>query len=399
MTSLSLAEARRLALHAQGLLRDAPFGAGPSAAVEVIRRLGYVQIDTISIVERAHHHVLWSRVPDYEPGWLGELQAPKRGGAPRIFEYWSHAAAYLPVEDYRYCLPRMERLAKGARHWFARDRKVMSAVLDRIRAEGPLMARDFEAPEGARSGPWFDWKPAKKALEQLFMEGKLMIRERRGFQKVYDLAERVLPPGVERDSPAPREMARYLATRTLRAHGIAREEEMRYLRKGMQKAMKQALRELEEERAIVRVGVEAPVSRRGEGKNVFYADPALLEEPLGPVKVARARLLSPFDNAVIQRKRLGFLFGYDYQIECYVPAPKRRFGYFCLPLLFGDRFIGRVDAKVDRPNRRLDALKVILEPGVKHKGAVREEIALELERFARFNGAEQVRIAKIETRP
>jgi uncharacterized protein len=150
-----------------------------------------VQIDTISVVERAHHHVLWSRDRDYRPTVLPALEAEPR----QAFEYWAHAAAYLPMSDYRYCLPRMRRIAADGHEWFASDRRMEDWVRDRIRAEGPLRSQDFES-DGAR-GPWWDWKPAKAALEYLFQSGELMVAARPGFQKLYDLAERVLPPGTD----------------------------------------------------------------------------------------------------------------------------------------------------------------------------------------------------------
>lgn len=263
---ISIDLARNLAIHAQGLHSHPSFGSGKSAVLRAIQHLGYIQIDTISVVERAHHHVLWSRVPDFKPTDLQTLQAVDRS----VFEYWSHAASYLPIQDYRYSLPRMEAYARKERHWFRRNRKLMNHVLERIRAEGPLQARDFEAPSGRKSGPWFDWKPTKRALEQLFMEGRLMVRERRGFQKVYDLRERVLPHGTDVRMPTPEEVARHLAERNLRAHGLASEPQIRYLRRGMQRSISHALKGLREE------GRAIPVHIRSLGDEVYFVTPELL---------------------------------------------------------------------------------------------------------------------------
>jgi uncharacterized protein YcaQ len=380
---VSLAEARRIVLRAQGLDRAAPFGGGAQGVLRAIEHLGYVQIDTISVVERAHHHVLWSRVPDYRPSMLHELQARDR----KVLEYWSHAASYLPFSDYRYCLPRMHAYANGQRHWFARNRKIMAFVLDRIRAEGPLQAKDFEAPEGKRSGPWFDWKPTKRALEQHFIQGSLMIRERRGFQKVYDLPERVLPAGIDTTMPTAGEMARYLIRQALRSHGLTLEPEMRYLRKNAQTAVKRALAEMEESGEIERVRVE------GCGEHYVLA---------GALEWAHAnaadhvRILSPFDNLVIQRRRLKRLFGFDYQIECYVPEPKRKHGYFVLPVLWGDRMVARIDAKAERAERVLRVVSQHLEPGlaVRERARLKAELKRELEVFAAFNGCEKVALRR-----
>lgn len=378
--SLSSTEARQLVLRAQGLDRMDPFGSGTEGCLRAFRRLGYVQIDTISVVERAHHHVLWSRLPDYRPELLHRLQAHER----KVFEYWSHAASFLPFEDYRYCLPRMRAHAAGKRHWFARDRKAMAHVLDRIRAEGPLQARDFEAPPGKRSGPWFDWKPSKTALEQLFIQGELMIRERRGFQKVYDLPERVLPSDLDTTLPTAGQMARYLIRQQLQSNGLALEPEMRYLRKNAQKAVGQALRELEEEGEIARVRIE------GGGEHFAFnrALSELDEKPEAPSE-KHVRILSPFDNLVIQRKRLKRLFDFDYQIECYVPEPKRKHGYFVLPVLWGDRLAARIDAKAERTSRTLKILSLHLE-NERDRKSLMAALAPELERFAAFNGCERV---------
>ena len=182
-TSLSVDEARRIALSAQGLLRSAPFGRGADAAARAIDQLGYVQIDTISVVNRAHHHVLQSRVPGFRPELYNKLLARKE-----IFEYWFHAAAYLPLREYRFYL----RAMRAARERWKVDGKTKREVLAAIEAEGPLGSRFFESG-GHQSGGWWDWKPAKRALELLYLQGELVVTAREGFQKIYDLAERALP--------------------------------------------------------------------------------------------------------------------------------------------------------------------------------------------------------------
>jgi uncharacterized protein YcaQ len=195
------AKLRRIALHQQGLLRNESFGRGKGAVLRAIEQIGYVQIDTISIVERAHHHVLGSRVANYRPTMLEQLV-----GERKLFEYWFHAAAWLPMADYRFSLPRMHQL-NGERHWFkGSNPRLMHEILARIAADGPLRARDFEDTRQSNSG-WWDWKPAKQALEQLFMQGELMVSARQGFQKVYDLPERVLPDWVDTRMPTLDEFA------------------------------------------------------------------------------------------------------------------------------------------------------------------------------------------------
>ena len=187
---------RRIALDRQGLLKREPFGRGKRATLKAIEQLGYVQIDTISVVERAHNHVLRARVPNYENHHIDKLQ---REG--RIFEYWFHAAAYLPMRDFRFALPRMHAMRSGEERWLrSRDQKLMREVLATVRETGPLKARDFEDTRRGRGG-WWDWKPAKSALEQLFMQGDLMVTGREGFQKIYDLTERVLPADTDMRTP------------------------------------------------------------------------------------------------------------------------------------------------------------------------------------------------------
>ena len=370
---------RRIALDAQGLLRTAPFGRGVDATHRALEQIGYVQIDTIAIVERAHHHTLWNRVPNYRPAHLDRLVSERRA-----FEYWFHAAAYLPMRDYRFALPRMRALREGG-HWFRRNRRLMNAVLDRIRAEGPLLARDFEAPKG-RSQGWWDWKPAKRALEQLYMQGDLMIAGRDGFQKVYDLTERVLPPGIDTASPSVAEYAQHLLDTALRAHGFVAPKEVTYGRRGtaIRTALKERLNSLVSDGALVEFT---------EGDVDYVARPDLLDRT-APRQTARVRLLSPFDNAVIQRARNLAVHDFDYQIECYVPAPKRRFGYFCLPILYRDRLVGRVDCKAHRNQRRFDLLHLHVERDVGDREQFAFAFAAAAREFAAFNECDAVRLVK-----
>ncbi|MEK7355118.1 MAG: crosslink repair DNA glycosylase YcaQ family protein, partial [Bdellovibrionota bacterium] len=334
LMKLSREDARRLLLHSHGLNRVAPFGLGPEGTLEALRRTGYVQIDTISVVPRAHHHILWSRVPDYTPKMLHDLQVEAK-----LFEYWSHAAAYLPIESYRFGLPRMKRIRK-TKHWFEKDKKAMRAILSRIKREGPLQARDFEAPTGHKSGNWFQWKPNKKALEALFHEGRLVIRERRGFQKVYDLPERYLPSDIASVCPTGKELMRHLIESSMNANGFTTARMAGYLRQ-IGKEITAELSAMFKRGDIVAVEIEGM-------KDPAFSTPAILAR-LGEASLdeSRVKLLSPFDNMVIQRAPLKALFDFDYQIEVYVPAPKRKYGYFSLPILRGDRFLGRVDTKAD----------------------------------------------------
>ncbi|MDP5030421.1 MAG: winged helix DNA-binding domain-containing protein [Paraglaciecola sp.] len=331
---LSQNEARKLVLVSQGLHKTNPFGTGENGILRSLQQLSYIQIDTISVVERAHHHSLWNRVNNYSADKLAKLIEDKQ-----VFEYWSHAAAYLPMCDYRYSLQRKHAIAGGETHWHSKDKKLTQQILQRIRTEGPLQAKDFEREGGAKAAGWWDWKPAKKALEQLFMEGELMAVKRQGFQKVYDLTERVLPLGIDTSVPSDKEFYRYLITRCLQANGLATASEMAYLRKGIKRCVEtQCVQMLENGELQV---LECQGQR-------YYALPQAQESLKKSLKRSHVKILSPFDNLLIQRKRMQQLFDFDYQIECYVPEPKRQYGYFSLPLLWGNGFSGRMDAKIER---------------------------------------------------
>ena len=364
------AKLRRIALNQQGLLRAESFGRGKAAVLRAIERIGYVQIDTISVVERAHHHVLAARVPNYRPAMLERLVRERK-----LFEYWFHAAAWLPMADYRYSLPRMRQL-NGERNWFENiDARLRRDILTRIDAEGPLRTRDFEDTRASNSG-WWDWKPAKQALEQMFMQGELMVTAREGFQKVYDLPERVLPDWVDTREPTRAEFAAHLIDSKLRAHGFATLVSLTYLRKG--KRLRAAVKQQLQDRIEAGLLVCQPL-----GKNcTVYIDPEQLEAR-APRCDARVRILSPFDNLVIQRQRCREVFGFDYQIECYVPQAERQFGYFCLPLLYRDRLVGRIDCKAHRASKRLEVRSMHLEQKVGDDFA--PLMATALQSFAAFN--------------
>ena len=369
------AKLRRIALNQQGLLKTDNFGRGKAATLRAIEHLGYVQIDTISVVERAHHHVLWSRVSNYQPKFLEQLVKQRQ-----LFEYWYHAASWLPMRDYRFALPRMASI-NGDRTWFPHsDSKLLGHILERVRAEGPLRARDFEDTRTGKK-QWWDWKPAKQALEQLFMQGELMVSGREGFQKVYDLAERVLPDWVDTRHPGMEEYASYLVDTTLAAHGFATQKTMTYLRKG------QALRDAIGEQLQVRLEAgDLTTSKLGDN-SIAYAEPGLLESR-APHSSATVRILSPFDNLVIQRERGRDIFNFDYQIECYVPQPKRQFGYFCLPILYRDRLVGRIDCKANRKQQKLELKSIHIEQKVDDEFSQR--LGSALQDFATFNGCCEV---------
>ncbi|GAB5415541.1 MAG: winged helix DNA-binding domain-containing protein [Congregibacter sp.] len=375
-TRLSQNQARRLALHAQQL--PAPRRhTSPAPTLSALEQLAYVQIDTISVVQRAHHHTLWNRNPRYVPDDLDRLVAQRLA-----FEHWSHAAAYLPMSDFRYSLLRKHAIASGAaNHWGPRDKRLMQRVLARIREEGPLMAKDFDK-EHAKAGDWTQ-KPAKRALEYLFMQGDLMVSERRNFHKVYDLTERVLPTNVDTSVPSKRDFARFLIRRYLRAQGLGDAAEITYLRQGLKPLVSETLGEMLRDGELIAAQVNG---------RTLYTLPENLEQLDRPLARNRLSILSPFDNLVIQRERLRWLFDFDYLIECYVPKSKRRYGYFVLPILWRGKLVARMDCKAHRSERRFDVLHLQLEEGFSGDERFAAALARETTAFAAFCDCETVNI-------
>lgn len=373
---------RRFALSAQGLLQTSPFGRGLGAAHRAIRHTGYVQIDTISVVQRAHHHVFRSRVPNYQPGMLQRLMLERS-----VFEYWSHAAAFLPMQDFRFSLPYKHAIKSGKRRWFrTRDRKLMQDLLQRIEREGPLRSRDVE--QGKRQGTgWWDWKPAKRALEQLYMQGDLMIAGRTGFQKTYDLPARILPADVNTTMPTTEEHAAHLVDQQLRCHNFVSLKGLTYLRRDseLRTAVSRQINEHLAEQTL------QTIKLNGE---TFVCKNGLLDQPT-PRAGNRLVVLSPFDNAVIQRARLQSIFNFDYQIECYVPEAKRQYGYFCLPLLYRDQFVGRMDGKAHRKQALFEVKSLHLQPPAGKEIDLLTAFADALVEFADFQDCQQVRLQQV----
>ena len=375
--SLSIQQARKLVLLSQRLPPARQTGSAIAATLSAIEHLGYVQIDTISVIQRAHHHTLWNRNPRYKTSHLNQLLTDKQ-----VFEYWSHAAAYLPMRDYRYSLLRKQAIANGDQnHWYERDEPLMKSVLKRIATEGPLMAKDFEHT-GRKTGEWTS-KPAKRALEYLFMQGELMVPQRVNFHKVYDLTERVLPKETDTTVPGSEEYARFLVTRYLQANGLGQVTEMVYLLKNTRPVVSAVLQEMVSNGELLQFHVAG--SR-------YYALPASLELLGEPLARSKLKILSPFDNLLIQRKRMQALFGFDYLIECYLPAAKRQYGYFSLPVLWDGKLLARVDCKAERKKSLLHIQHLALESQLVKINAFAAALGKELAAFMRFNNCNKIQL-------
>lgn len=373
--TLTLQQAQKLVLLAQQVPPPKQTGTAINATLSAIEHLGYIQIDTISVIQRAHHHVLWSRNPRYKESHLDTLVEQKK-----VFEYWSHAAAYLPMSDYRFSLYRKQAIARGEqKHWYERDHNLMDSVLKRIETEGPLMAKDFEYKGKKR----WDWgsKPAKRALENLFMQGDLMISSRKNFHKVYDLSERVLPNDIDKTVPTQEEYIRFLITSYLRANGIGQASEMAYLLKNTKPLVSSILKEMHLSGEVIQVEVNG-IS--------YFALPESLELLYKPLSRSKLKILSPFDNLLIQRKRMQELFDFDYQIECYVPETKRKYGYFSLPVIWEGKLVARMDCKADRKTSTLHIKHLALEPTLKKEDEFANALHKELSLFLEFNACKKV---------
>jgi len=387
---ISLQRARRIALNSQLLDGRTRLPSGKEGVAQIIERLGYIQIDTIAVIQRAHHHTLWNRRPDYTPDMLHDLQAKDR----RLFEYWGHAASYLPISDYRYYLPRMRGFDEPHNKWekqrLEKFGHLMKPVLKRIREEGPLSSKDFAQPPGKKRGTWWDWRPMKVALELLFWRGELMITERRNFVRFYDLSERVLPVGTNREMPDSDELGQFLVRRALAAYGVAREGEIRkHLHGAGKEVVAKALHDLIDSGEVICVKIDK------QSDVDFYALLKTIETSAKlRMKSSPVFLLSPFDNLIIQRERTKWLFDFDYVLECYLPAPKRKHGYFVLPILWGEELVGRLDPKAERKTGTLIIRNLEMEKAFNQHESLFPLLAERLWELAHFNQCEQITIER-----
>jgi uncharacterized protein len=372
--TLSGDEARRIWLRAQRLDAPAPFGDGPEATRAAVEHLGYVQIDTINVIERSHHHILWTRIPGYRRAHLRQAQTIDKS----VFEYWTHALSYVPTKDMPFFLPDMKRHRLAPKSWFASvTREDLRKVMTLIRRDGALSIRDIDDDVLVeKDHAWASRKPSKRALQLAFYDGALTVSERSGMLKTYELTERHFG-WEQRPKPASeRQSLDYKIDRALRSQGLASLESICHLDAGR----KAAIRALIETR--MRQGRLEPVVIEGSGKAEHWAEPetlAALPSPVGEM----AHILSPFDPLIIQRKRLKLFFDYEHRFEAYVPREKRVFGYFALPVLVGDRIVAVIDLKADREKQALLIQQwtwVGEGSAPTHKARIEEE----LHRFERF---------------
>jgi uncharacterized protein YcaQ len=380
---LTRKEARRIWLRAQRLDTPAPFGEGPGATAAAVEHLGYVQIDTINVIERCHHHILYSRIPAYRRADLRQAQSVDKS----VFEYWTHALSYVPSRDFRYFMPLMREHKREGHRWYASVKPADTRKVMRLIKAGPLTIRDIEDDElREKEHLWHSRKPSKFALQLGFYTGTLTISERNGMLKTYELMTRHFgwekPPKPASGS----EVAAYLLDRSLRSQGVVSLDSICHLDAPSKPAVRRAIE------ARVRKKELLPVAIDGAGRQEHWARPEVLEgagEGASPL----VHILSPFDPLIIQRKRTELIFGYGHKFEAYVPKAKRVFGYFALPVLVDDEIVAALDLKTDRQNRKLLMQKWNwIGPGKSAKGDARKElkrrIEEELDRFEKFQLAE-----------
>lgn len=341
--TLTQRQTRRLWIAAQKLDAEAPFGTGPEAVRAATEHLGYVQIDTINVVERCHHHIYFNRIPDYRRADLVAAQSADKS----VFEYWTHALSYVPSRDLRYYLPDMTAHRTAASRWYADVApKEVAGVIRRIRREGPISIRDVEEEPVEKDHLWASRKPTKRLLQRAFYDGTLTISGRQGMVKTYELMERHFgwPP---RPRPASAgQIIDYRIERALRAQGVVSVDSIRHLTTNISAPLKAALDRRVRAKQLV------PITIEGLEAVPHWATEETLAS-LGAPLPELVHILSPFDPLIIQRKRTAMLFGYDHLFEAYVPAAKRRFGYFTLPVLVGDEIVAGLDLKADRAGKQL----------------------------------------------
>ena len=370
---VSSAQARRIWLRAQRLDEPVPFGAGPEAVRAAVAHLGYVQIDTINVIERCHHHILWTRMPEYRRADLAQAQSIDKS----VFEYWTHALAYVPAADLRYFLPDMKRrqLAPGA--WFASvEAEDLKKVMALVSEGGPLSIRDIDDDVLVeKDHAWASRKPSKRALQLAFLSGALTVAARSGMLKSYELLDRHFGWAERPRAASEAQVLGYLLDRALRAQGLASLDSICHLDAG-RKASIRALID-----ARVRRGRLARVEIEGCGRTEHWAEPAALAAAT-PERES-VHILSPFDPLVIQRKRLAMFFAYEHRFEAYVPREKRVLGYFALPVLLDGEIVAAIDIKTDRAQRAL-LLQQWTWIGGRGSAADRVRVEEELGRFERF---------------
>ena len=389
---------RALALHTQGLTNPTslPRNPGLEDVYSAVERVGWVQIDTLQVVNRAQYLTLWSRLGVYDTNHFDSLLFDGGSTSPdnnrRLFEYWTHAACVIPLAEYRFLMPMMRRHASGGAGWrrtWASDpenARLLESVMARIEADGAARPADFRTGK-KRSGTWWSWDAAKIALEHLYNVGEIAISNRVNFQRVYDIRDRVLPSWVDRIEPTEEDTFRHLLEISMKSLGVcapAQVGDYFHMKRTESKPFIDAL---------IAAGVFVPVlgalADRGTHELIVHRDnlPLLDQAADGDLRPRRTTFLSPFDSLFWARDRDMSLWKFQQVLECYKRAPDRIWGYFCLPVLDRDRLVGRLDPKLERAAGVLRLKKLYLEPGVRPSARLAASMARAMRDFMRFHDA------------
>lgn len=337
---LSNKRARDLWIHAQRLNVAAPFGKGAKAVEKAVEHLGYVQIDTISVVERCHHHILFTRIPDYKRSYLHKAQSIDKS----VFEYWTHALSYVPVRDFRFFVGSMKKTEQSPGPWLSGVKKEDIKKVEQLLKKGPISIRDIKDDVlVSKDHEWASRKPSKKALLLGFYSGRFVVSERQGMIKKYDFTDRHFDWNIPEKPVSASEYVEYIVNRSLRSQGVVSLDSICHLDAKMKP---EVLKNLEARKDLIEVVIEG-------AEKIRHWMPKSLQSDKKVIGSERTHILSPFDPLIIQRKRLKMFFGYEHLFEAYVPKEKRKFGYFSLPVLNGHQIIALLDLKTDRQSKQL----------------------------------------------
>ena len=391
--AITATEGRRLILHLNGLSGSPKGRMNGSALLALIEHLGFVQLDSVQVVARAHHMILFARAAGYRPAMLRRLIERERD----LFEHWTHDAAIIPTALYPYWRHGFARqrdaLTKRFRKWHGPGfEDAIEQVLAHLETHGAVMSRDFANPrKPGQAGGWWEWNDGKTALEYLWRTGRLAIARRRGFQKVYDLAERVIPEPARNGEVSDDTFIDWACQGALERLGFGTPGEIAAFWGMITTAEAKAWCERRMGDAVIPVDVGAA---DGAKPRRLFARADIAEAlAVAPKPPGRMRVINPFDPLLRDRKRLARLFGFDFRIEIFVPAAQRRYGYYVFALLEGDRLVGRIDMKADRPRDQLAVAALWMEPGLRLTPARRKRLETELNRLRRFTGLARVRFA------
>jgi uncharacterized protein YcaQ len=373
LAAISKSQGRRIWLRAQRLDTPAPFGAGPAATVAAVEHLGYVQIDTIHVIERCHHHILYTRIPEYRREDLLQAQSVDK----TVFEYWTHALSYLPTRDMRFYVRDMRKHWQKRSVWFTKvTAEDVRKVLARIRRNGALTIRDIDDDVLVeKDHAWASRKPSKRALQLAFYRGQVTVSQRAGMLKTYELMNRHFGWSRLPNAASEAETSNHVLDRALRSQGIVSVDSICYLNAPRKPSMRRAIERRVRRKELVAVDLE------GAGKAQHWVQPETLATRFEDAD--EVHILSPFDSLINQRKRLQLFFDYEHRFEAYVPKPKRIFGYFACPILVGEQIVAAIDLKTDRERQELRVQKWTWV-GQGSSRTHKKKIEAALHRFERF---------------